>query len=592
MRTYATFISKKRFIFLCASISFLFVCIAANLCYLHLAKSAYCKEKIEAQRNRTVKIDARRGDILDYHGNILASTYPYIEVGVDPEVFDCQDEEKLSQLTALLSISRKELFEKAKKDTYMSEDGSEVKCVRWRKISPQIDEMTYQKIVALNVKGIRGDRKYKRSYPSGALTSHAVGFVNRDFDAEFGIEKLSDYYLRGQDGWMEIERDGRRRELTQFRGREQSAIDGMDVQTSIDIIIQEAAQNEMKNLVEKYNPASACILVSEASTGFIVGMVSYPNFDPNNYGNYPLDSMRNRAISDRFEPGSTFKIVPVAAALNESLVGAEDTFDCTSSTATYKGRILKLSKEAHDFDKHLTVREIVSKSSNRGSARIGMLLGENKLFEYASLFGFGSKTGIALLGEVSGALPKVERWDSLTITRMPMGHAVDATPLQIHCAMSVIANGGIYMQPQIIRKIISKEDNKSIVFQPKALRRVISPKTSSLMCEMLVSVTEKGGTATRAALDGFKVAGKTGTSQKIVNGHYVTNEHVASFSGFFPAQRPRLIITIIVDNPRGKGIGYGGSVAAPVFSNLAKTAASYLGIQNDIDAEKSLAWKN
>ncbi len=584
-----SFIDRLRITLLTVFVAAGFLGVGANLCRLHIFKRSYCVKAIEETRNRTIKIDARRGDILDSRGNILATTAPYIELGCDPVSITEKDEQKFGKLAEILGTTTAQIRELCKKTTYKTQDGA-VRQKRWRKMADQLDEGTYSRIKDLNFKGIYGVRKYKRMYPAGALTSHIIGFVNAEAVPEFGVEKMSDYYLRGQDGWKEIEFDGRRREMAQFRGREQDAVDGMNVETSIDIILQEAAHQEMRKIVSNFNPDGASIIISDTS-GFILSMVNYPNFDPNSYNKFPMANLRNRAISDRLEPGSTFKIVPVSAALNEAFVSADDVFDCKNSTATYKNRILKLPKDTHVYEK-LSVRDIIKKSSNRGSAQIGILIGENKLYEYAKEFGYGEKTGIGLAGEVSGILHKVKDWDGLTITRLPMGHAIDATPLQIHCAMSVIANGGLYMKPQVIKKVSSKSDGASIVFSPKAMRRVVSPKTAALMSDMLVGVTEKGGTATRAAVDGFKVAGKTGTAQKIVNGRYVSTQHVASFTGFFPAQRPRLVITVIIDNPRGKpGSGYGGVSAAPAFSSLAKTAASYLGIQNDEEAAKGVAWK-
>ena len=461
---------------------------------------------------------------------------------------------------------------------------------RWKKIAENLDDATYEQIRALKIKGIRGERKYIRVYPSGRLASHVVGFVNKEFNAEQGIEKQFNYYLCGQDGWIETERDGRRKELEHYRSREVPATDGMNIELSIDSIIQEIAQREVHNIVKQYNPTSATIIVSEPSTGYILAMASYPNYDPNTYNKFDPDCLRNRAICDQYEPGSTFKIVSISGALNESLVGPDDVFDCDAPTVTYKGRVLRLPKEAHKMDK-LSVRDITKKSSNKGSAHLGILLGEKKLYNYAHLYGFGEKTNIGLSGEIAGTLHKVKDWDGLTITRLPMGHAVAATPLQVHCAMSVIANQGIYMQPQLVKRVFDKNGQTTISYPPKAKRRVITPKIANLMSEMLTEVVSKTGTARRAALEGFKVAGKTGTTQKIINGAYSSRDHVASFTGFFPAQRPRLVITVVVDSAKMRGIAYGGVVAAPSFKNVAEQAANYLGIQSDEEYEKMVAWR-
>jgi len=272
----------------------------------------------------------------------------------------------------------------------------------------------------------------------------------------------------------------------------------------------------------------------------------------------------------------------------------------------YRGKNLRLPKDDHPIKKG-SVRDIIKKSSNRGSAVIGGILGGERLVEYAKAFGYGKKTEIRLSGEINGIVHPVNKWDGLTITRMPIGHAVSATPLQTHCAMSVIANQGIYMQPQLVKRIYDNKGQTIINYSPQAIRRVISPKVATLMSEMLAEVPTSTGTARRAAIKGFKVAGKTGTSQKIVQrtvirkdgkkvvkNEYSNKNHIASFTGFFPANRPRLVITVVVDDAKvttGRRIAYGGLVAAPAFKEIGEEIAAYLGIQSDEDFEKTVAWK-
>ena len=544
-------------------------------------------EKIEQIKARLTEQQAKRIRIIGINLNMTfdeiirkCATTPNTEITVERRVEQVAQKQKaFRELSRLLGIEQKTI-----EKNFVSYSP------RWKKIAENLDDATYDQIRELGIKGIRGDRKYVRVYPSGALMSHVVGFVNKEFSAEMGIEKQFDYYLHGQDGWIETERDGHREELAHFRSRDVPPTDGLNVELTVDSIIQEMAYREVRNIVSQFNPKSATVIISEPSTGYILGMASYPNFDPNEFNKYDQDALRNRAICDQYEPGSTFKIVSISGALNESLVGPDDVFDCGAATVTYKGRVLRLPKEAHKME-NLSVRDITKKSSNKGSAHLGILLGEKKLYNYAHLYGFGEKTNIGLVGEIGGTLHEVKDWDGLTITRLPMGHAVAATPLQVHCAMSVIANQGIYMQPQLVRRVFDKKGATVMNYAPKALRRVISPKIATLMSEMLTEVVSDTGTARRAAVNGFKVAGKTGTSQKIVNGSYSNREHVASFTGFFPAQRPRLVITVVVDSPKMKGVGYGGIVAAPSFKNIAEQAANYLWIQSDVEYEKMVAWR-
>ena len=578
------FISPKRFAFVASAVALLFCAVACRLYFLHVVRGPESVEATEKARNRFDLVKARRGDITDSRGNIMATSRPVIDLGVDQIDFKPTPEnlEKLKTVASLLSIKPEEPEEKCSPKNAAPR--------RWEKLADSLPEPVYERIASLKIKGIYGNRKYVRAYPLGRLASHAVGFVNREFSPVMGIEKQFDFYMRGQDGWIETERDGRRRERPEFRERDVKPVDGLNVQITIDSIIQEMAQRQLAKIAREYSPEFASIIVSDPSTGYILAMASYPDFDPNDFNKFSQDALRNRAISDQYEPGSTFKIVPVSAALNEGAVGPEDRFDCNAQTAAYRGKTLRLPKEAHPMGT-LTVRDIVKKSSNKGSAQLGMIIGEKTLYDYASAFGYGKKTDIGLTGEIAGTLRKVSEWDGLTITRLPMGHAVAATPLQVHCAMGVIANQGIYMQPQLVRRVYGPDGKTKILYPPRGIRRVVSAKIASLMGEMLSEVVSNDGTARRAQLKGFKVAGKTGTSQKIINGAYSTRQHVASFTGFFPAQRPRLLITVVVDSPKMTGVGYGGIVAAPAFREIAEQAAKYLGIQTDEEFEKKVAWK-
>jgi cell division protein FtsI/penicillin-binding protein 2 len=333
----------------------------------------------------------------------------------------------------------------------------------------------------------------------------------------------------------------------------------------------------MKDIVEKYRPEGATIIVSDPKTGFILGLCNYPTFDPNTYWKFPLENLKNSAISDVMEPGSTFKAVTISAALEENVINPEMVFDCGAETYPYRGKELRLPKNDEKMGK-MTVREIIARSSNKGAAEIGMTLGEEKLYAYASAFGYGKSTGLGLTGESGGILWPVRKWDGLTITRLPMGHSVAATPLQIHCAMGAVANDGVLMTPVLIKRVYDERNNTILEFTPRPKRQVISPATSRLMRTLLIRTVSPDGTAPRAQIKGYEVAGKTGTTQKIIDGRYSTSHHIASFSGFFPARDPQLQITVIIDNPHTKGVGFGGLVSAPAFKAIATRLIQHLNI--------------
>ena len=577
------FVSSYRASLVSCAVAFAFCILLGRLFYLHVWEQEQLLEHVANNRKMVKVVEARRGNIVDARGNLLATTRTAYDIGVDPQAFREEDRGKLIELAEVLGKPLKDLEYSADTKTRKgSEHAKEVRLIRWSALAKDVDEATHDAVNALGISGVYGNSKYSRTYPAGKLAAHVLGFVNKEETPVTGIERFFDYYLRGQDGWRETERDGKRRELAQFREREVDPSDGLNIELSIDQMVQHIVEAEVTKLAEKYNPNGISIVVSEPSTGAVLAIANYPTYDPNEFYNtkkYPIDSQRNRALTDVFEPGSTFKIVPAAAALNEGIVHPEDIFQTGASQVSYRGRSLMLPGDHHVYDQ-LSVHDIVVKSSNRGAAHLGMMLGETRLHDYAAAFGFGEKTGCDLGGEVSGTLHKVKNWDGLTITRLPMGHAISATPMQVHVAMSVIANDGVLMEPLLTKRIFDSNGEDVIRFSPKAKRRVVSIEVADQMSEMLADVVGENGTARKAAIDNFMVAGKTGTTQKIVDGRYSNKHHVASFSGFFPADNPALVITVVVDDPKFEGTGYGGSVSAPAFRNIAEACIAYLGIRS------------
>ena len=589
------FVSTARAALVSSAVAFAFCVLIGRLFYLHVWEQEALLEHVESNRKMVQIVEARRGNIVDNRGNLLATTHTTIDLGVDPQSARETDQEKFTELANLIDQPLEKVIRAIETKTRRGSDHAQaVSLIKWAYLAKGLDEDTYDKVRELGIKGVYGNRKYSRTYPSGKLAAHVLGYVNHEETPVTGVERFFDYYLRGQDGWRETERDGRRRELAQFRAREVAPADGLNVALSVDLMVQHIVEQEVARLAAEYNPESVSVIVSEPSTGAVMAMANYPTYDPNEFYNtkkYPIDSQRNRALTDLIEPGSTFKIVPAAAALNEGIVAPEDIFQTGVERVSYKGRSLKLPSDHHTYDS-LSMHDIVVKSSNRGAAHLGLILGENRLHDYAEAFGFGEKTGFDLGGEVSGTLHSVKNWDGLTITRLPMGHAVSATPMQIHGAMSVIANKGVLMEPLIAERVFDAVGNDIVHFSPKAKRRVVSTEVAQTVADMLVDVVGKDGTARKAAIDNYSVAGKTGTTQKIVNGKYSRQHHVASFSGFFPANKPALVITVVVDEPQLKGVGYGGSVSAPAFRNIAEACIAYLGIRPSRPDASFLALKH
>ena len=589
------FVSTARAALVSSAVAFAFCVLIGRLFYLHVWEQEALLEHVESNRKMVQIVEARRGNVVDNRGNLLATTHTTIDLGVDPQSVRETDREKFTELANLIDQPLEKVIRAIETKTRKGSDHAQaVSLIKWAYLAKGLDEDTYDKVRELGIKGVYGNRKYSRTYPGGKLAAHVLGYVNHEETPVTGVERFFDYYLRGQDGWRETERDGRRRELAQFRAREVAPADGLNVALSVDLMVQHIVEQEVARLAAEYNPESVSVIVSEPSTGAVMAMANYPTYDPNEFYNtkkYPIDSQRNRALTDLIEPGSTFKIVPAAAALNEGIVAPEDIFQTGVERVSYKGRSLKLPSDHHTYDS-LSMHDIVVKSSNRGAAHLGLILGENRLHDYAEAFGFGEKTGFDLGGEVSGTLHSVKNWDGLTITRLPMGHAVSATPMQIHGAMSVIANKGVLMEPLIAERVFDAAGNDIVHFSPKAKHRVVSTEVAQAVADMLVDVVGKDGTARKAAIDNYSVAGKTGTTQKIVNGKYSRQHHVASFSGFFPANKPALVITVVVDEPQLKGVGYGGSVSAPAFRNIAEACIAYLGIRPSRPDASFLALKH
>ena len=595
--------ASNRLTLLAVGVLACFMAVGVRLVFLHVVDREELLGYVDKARRQIVVEQARRGAILDARGNLLATSRSEVTLAVDPWALvdylesdkneirrakKAADERvKRAQLAGLLGVTSADIeaaftprmrAKPLEADRHDGNRDGQVKD-RWVKLREGLDEPTYSRIAALNVRGITAERVYRRVYPGGTLAANVIGYLNREGTSVTGVERHFDLYLKGEDGWIESEKDGTRRELAQFRSREVAARDGHDVVLTIDSVVQHIIEDELRDIAQQYNPTFATIIASDARTGRILGMGNYPSFDLNNYSKAPLEAQRNYAVTDIIEPGSTFKIVAAGAALDQGLVTPASSFDCGNPVINYRGRDLKLPKEDHPFGL-LTVSEIVSHSSNRGAAQLAMLMGGARFHEYAQRFGFGATTKFPLGGEVRGILEPPSRWDGLTITRMPMGHAIAATPLQIHMAMSAVANNGTLMRPQIIQEIRDSQGNVVRTFEPEKRGQVLKPSTAALLAQMLHGVVGPEGTAKGFDIPGFEIAAKTGTTQKIVDGRYVNNRHVGSFVGFFPASRPEIVLSVIVDDGKvAGGNAYGRAVAAPAFKHVAEQLIQYLDIK-------------
>ena len=597
------FASNNRMTLLAMGVIACFMGVGVRLVFLHVVDRDELLRFVDKARRQIVVEHARRGTILDSRGNLLATSRSEITLAVDPwalaEYLEAdtnaprrarkaaEEQAKRARLAGLLGLPLAEVekaFQPAMRAIKPADDKRDGKVDgltkdRWVKLREAVEGPVFDQIEALNIRGLTHERVYRRVYPGGGLAAHLIGYLNKEGTPVTGAERHFDLYLKGEDGWIESEKDGARRELAQFRSRDVPGQDGNDVVLTIDSVVQHIIEDELKGIAAKYQPHFATIIASDPQTGAILGLANYPSYDLNSYSKASLDSQRNYAVTDLIEPGSTFKIVAVGAALNEGLVTPASQFDCGSPTIDYKGRTIRLPKEDETFGL-LSVAEIVAHSSNRGAAQLAMKMGDERFYEYARRYGFGQTTNFALGGEVRGMLEAPARWDGLTISRMPMGQSIAATPLQIHMAMSAVANGGALLRPQIIREIRDAGGTVIRTFAPEKREQVLKPSTAATLAQLLTGVV-RVGTAKGFDIPGFEIAGKTGTTQKLVDGKYVTNRHVSSFVGFFPASRPEVVLSVIIDDAKNVpgGIAYGRLVAAPAFHHIAEQLIQYLDIR-------------
>lgn len=575
---------QKRFLLLAWLVSLCFVAVISRLVWLHwVVAPELCAEAVQA-RNVFEEKECRRGEIRDSQNNILAVSEDVWDIGVDPQSLKKEEFLRTGEVATILNLPAPVVTEAFRRAPRVDEDGTE-RPVRWVVLAHECNEAIVKRIKALNIKALRAELKYRRNYPKGSLAAHVIGYVNKEGQATAGIEKVLQPFLQGQKGWIESERDGRRREIASIRLREVAPVDGNTVVLTLNSFVQKSCEDALAAAVARYNPVGGVIIVSEPRTGRILGLANWPTFDLNKFFDAklsPLDSQRNRAVSDVYEPGSVFKIVSVAGALEEHLITPNSVYDCSLASVPYRGRMVSLPADSHAIGS-VTVRDIVRESSNRGTVQIGMQyaerLGEDRFYNLIRAFGFGSNTQLITGAEVPGLLIKPQNWDGISISRIPMGHSVSVTAMQMHYAMSVIAADGLLMQPQLVLRVEDAKTRETIVnYLPHARARAIRSGTATQVAQMLRAVCGKGGTAPLADIPGYEVAGKTGTTQKLINGKYSTTHHVASFAGFFPVNDPRLAITVIIDDPQGEGVAYGGKVSAPIFREVAESCIRWLEI--------------
>jgi cell division protein FtsI/penicillin-binding protein 2 len=544
-----------------------FIALLIRLTYIQILRNTFLSALADKQHKMHVKIEPRRGGIYDRKNRVLAMYLDVQSVYAVPREID--DKKAAARILARETGAHEEtIARRLEKNNYFS----------W--IKRKVDEKTAGRIRDLDVKGVYLETESKRFYPGGRLACHAIGITNIDNEGLEGVELFYDRELKGEYGWRRTYRDAKQREIVSFQKDVLPARDGNGIVLTIDQVIQYIIEKETDRLKEAFRPEGISIVAMDPKTGEILGLANYPWFDLNEKSSASAGSVRNRALSDCFEPGSIFKIVTATAALEEGIVDFDSEFFCENGAYAIGRRTL------HDYRPYgtLTFRKIIEKSSNIGTVKVAAKLGREKMNASMKKFNFGEVTGIDLPGEVPGIVRDVSGWRDVDMTTIPMGQGIAVTALQLACAVSAVANDGLLMRPHIVKKYLNSEGVPVKDVKSKPIRRVMSSETSGKVRELLQGVVERG-TGKPARLTGFSACGKTGTAQKVKpSGGYYKDRYIASFIGFAPAEDPAIALVVCVDNPRGKH--FGSQVAAPAFKNIMEQSLSYLKREGGAHAQE------
>lgn len=553
---------RFRLILLLLIFTFGLTLIAVRLVYIQTFLHRKTLEFANSQHCITIELQPRRGAILDSKLRELAVNLKVDSVYAVAR--DVEEKEKTAKILApILNQGKEFLYERLCRD----------KLFVW--LTRKISKEQAKRIKDLNLKGIHLIDETKRFYPNGSLASQTIGFSGTDNIGLEGLEKYYDGYLRGEKGYQSIVRDAKARELYAFERGFIPPVDGNSLILTIDEVIQHIAEKALKKACQQHNAKAGLAIVMSPYNGDIFALAVEPSYDLNAFSKADSNARRNRAVCDVYEPGSVFKIVTASACLDQGAVSLGDNFFCENGAWYVVGHTL------HDHRGHgnLTFREVIVNSSNIGTVKAAMKLGEESLYSYIKAYGFGSLTGIDIPGEISGTVRPLNQWSKYSITAIPMGQEVAVTPMQLISCISAIANGGLFVKPRLVSKIIDSGGETVKEFEPVIKRRVISEETAKHLKGILRGVVEEG-TGKRAGLEDYQTAGKTGTSQKVeASGRYSHSRFVASFAGFAPVDNPVISICVIIDEPHPAY--FGGTVSAPVFKEIAEATLRYLEVEPD-----------
>lgn len=569
MTEHRTAILSRMFIIL--GLLFLLPCaLAFQLFRINYVEGEGLRELWSQQAVDDVPIPAQRGNIYDQNGTLLATNAVDYQIAVDPKVPGIT-RDQIVQITKTLAENTTQPA-----SFYLDKIDSAPSRSRYVVLAKNLSGLVKDEISALNIRGVIIEENFRRKYTFGTLASHSLGFVNHDMEGRIGIESFYNAELKGEDGLRQVRKDSRGRVFEYVGAPKKLPMNGYSLYTTIDAYIQAILEDELKAGVERHNANYGTAIILDPRTGAIKALANYPTFDPNFPGSSEDENRRNFAISDMAEPGSTFKLVTAIAAVEQGVVDFEEIFETPEDGEI---EIHGLTLRDHDPLGDIDFAEVIRQSSNVATAELAMRIDKDKFYQYARNLGFSTPTYIDIAGEESGRMAKPYDWSLVSLPWMSHGYELLATPIQVTQAYAAFANSGLMMRPYIVDRIEDSNGNVVSRHEPVEIRRVARKKTLDRLLPIFESVVSDSGTGEYAQVKGLRIAGKTGTAKKVVNGRY-TNNYRGSFVGFFPVEDPKYVCFILLDEP--KPVGYGGYTAAPIFRQVATRIA---GLDNDLQRQ-------
>ncbi len=553
-------VPHKRLIQIFAVLAAWAVVVVARLVQVQILRHGEYMNRALRQQERTLDLSPTRGAILDARGRVLAESVAAESIYADPQAI-ANRAAVAAKLAPILRISARDI------EARLTSDAGFV----W--IARQVPLEVATQVRRLGIAGVDFIEDHRRAYPRGSLAASVIGYVGVDGEGLAGVEHSFDSYVRGKPGRVTVLRDARRGMYIVGGEGLNRAIDGDDIVLTIDSVVQFITERALTKAVDKYRAAGGAAMVMDARNGDILAMASVPTFDPNRFADFSPATWRNRNVQEIYEPGSTFKIVTAATGIEEGVVTPSQILDCGNGAI----QIADVEIHEHGGGRYglMTFEDVMVHSSNIGTIRVALSLGEKRLYDSIRRFGFGERTNVQLPGEATGLLRRLSRWSEVSAASISIGQEIGVTPVQLVRAIATVANGGVRVEPRVIDRVVDAS-GKTIYQPPRPEpKRVVSERTAAVLNEILKSVVYRG-TGERAALPEHVVAGKTGTSQKAIRGGYAVDKFIASFGGYVPADRPRLVILIMVDEPKGEQ--YGGVIAAPAFREIAEATLHYLRV--------------